>query len=261
MHRNLIPRLFRINGIIESGLMNRPQAGARGGGTAVKRKDLIITIDGPSGAGKSSTARALADALGYLYLETGGLYRAVGWKLLQERIDPGDVDALKALCRRIEITVKNAEGRPRILIGEKDVTDELKTPQLDRVSSQISAAAPVRECLLRLQREVGGAGGVVVEGRDIGTVVFPDADVKFYLDASGEVRARRRYEELRERGYGQGLDSVHGEIQARDRRDTERSLAPLCRPEDAIFLDTSDLTLTQVVDRMLVEIRKKVSGH
>jgi cytidylate kinase len=221
-------------------------------------KDLIIAIDGPSGAGKSTAARSVASRLGYLYLESGALYRAVAWKVNHEAVDPGNTESLQSLCRRIEISVQNREGQPRILVDQKDVTDELKTPLLDRVSSQISAAAPVRERLLDLQRQIGHRGGVVIEGRDIGSVVFPDADFKFYLDASTEVRARRRYDELRRKGYDVALSSVRQEIQQRDQRDIQRNLAPLKRPEDAIYIDTTHLTLDQVVDTMMGEIKGRV---
>jgi cytidylate kinase len=221
-------------------------------------KDLIIAIDGPSGAGKSSAAKGLAMRLGYLYLESGALYRAIAWKVVQEGMDPENEDALNELCRRIEISIRNVKGQSRILIGQKDVTDELKTPVLDRVSSQISTIAAVRERLLHLQRQVGKQGGVVVEGRDIGSVVFPDAHVKFYLDASPETRARRRYEELRHRGHMLSPESVYEEIYLRDQRDRQRDLAPLKRPKDAITIDTTHLTLDQVVDTMVGKIRGKV---
>jgi cytidylate kinase len=221
-------------------------------------KDFVITIDGPSGAGKSSAAKALAVRLGYLYLESGALYRAMAWKVVREELDPENTEALKNLCKRIEISVQNTKGQSRIWVDQKDVTDELKTPVLDRVSSQISALASVRERLLQLQRQVGQKGGVVVEGRDIGSVVFPEAQFKFYLDASPETRARRRYEELRHRGYPISSESVYEEIQSRDHRDMQRELAPLKKPADAITIDTTDLTLDQVVATMMGEIQGRV---
>ncbi len=221
-------------------------------------KELIIAMDGPSGAGKSTAARSVAARLGYLYFESGALYRAMAWQVIQEAIDPENIESLKNLCRRIEISIRNVQGQSRILVGQKDVTDEIKTPLLDRVSSQISAVAPVRERLLHLQRQVGRRGGVVIEGRDIGSVVFPDADLKFYLDASSDLRARRRYDELRRRGLNVTLESVCEEIQLRDHRDMERDLAPLKRPEDAIYIDTTHLTLDQVVDTMMGEIKGRV---
>ncbi len=221
-------------------------------------KDLIIAIDGPSGAGKSTAARSVASRLGYLYLESGALYRAMAWKVVHEEVDPENIEALKSLCHRIEISIRNMQGQSRILVNQKDVTDELKTPLLDRVSSQISAVAPVRERLLHLQRQMGRQGGVVIEGRDIGSVVFPDADLKFYLDAGTEVRARRRYDELKGKGYNVTLASVLEEIQLRDQRDIQRNLAPLKRPEDAIYIDTTHLTLDQVVDTMVGEIKGRV---
>lgn len=221
-------------------------------------KELIIAIDGPSGAGKSTAARSVAARLGYLYLESGALYRAMAWKVIHETVDPGNIEALKSLCHRIKISIQNIQGQSRILVDQKDVTDELKTPLLDRVSSQISAVAPVRERLLHLQRQMDHRGGVVIEGRDIGSVVFPDADLKFYLDASTEVRARRRYDELRRNGHSVTLASVRDEIQLRDQRDIQRDLAPLKRPEDAIYIDTTHLTLDQVVDTMMGEIKGRV---
>jgi len=221
-------------------------------------KDLIIAIDGPSGAGKSTVARSVASRLGYLYLESGALYRAMAWKVIHEKVDPENIEALKSLCHQVEISIRNMQGQPRILVNQKDVTDELKTPLLDRVSSQISAVAPVRERLLHLQRHMGRQGGVVIEGRDIGSVVFPDADLKFYLDAATEVRARRRHDELKEKGYNVTLASVREEIQLRDQRDIERNLAPLKRPEDAIYIDTTHLTLDQVVDTMVGEIKGRI---
>ncbi|MCI0527340.1 MAG: (d)CMP kinase [Nitrospira sp.] len=221
-------------------------------------KDLIIAIDGPSGAGKSTVARSVASRLGYLYLESGALYRAMAWKVIHEEVDPENIEALKSLCHRTEISIRNLQGQPRILVNQKDVTNELKTPLLDRVSSQISAVAPVRERLLHLQRQMGRQGGVVIEGRDIGSVVFPDADLKFYLDAATEVRARRRHDELKAIGYNVTLASVWEEIQLRDQRDIERNLAPLKRPEDAIYIDTTHLTLDQVVDTMVGEIKGRI---
>jgi len=221
-------------------------------------KGLIIAIDGPSGAGKSSAAKTLAMRLGYLYLESGALYRAIAWKVVQDGVNPERVEALKNLCQRIEISIRNVKGQSRIWVGQKDVTDELKTPLLDRVSSQVSAMAPVRERLLHLQRQVGQRGGVVIEGRDIGSVVFPDAHLKFYLDASLEARARRRYEELRHRGHQMSPESVYEEIQLRDHRDMQRDLAPLKKPKDAITIDTTHLTLDQVVDTMMGEIKGRV---
>lgn len=223
----------------------------------MKEQRLIITIDGPSGVGKSSAAKLLAARLGYIYMESGGLYRALGWQALQEGIDPANIAAINDLCARIQISVRNVEGQSKILIGQKDVTDELKTPALDLISSKISGIPIVRQRLLDLQRQVGAKGGIVIEGRDIGTVVFPDAHIKFYLDAAVETRARRRYEELNKRGHNTNVAMVQEEIQARDLRDMKRQVAPLKMPDDAIYLDTTHLTLDQVVDRMMGAIQGK----
>lgn len=225
-----------------------------------KKKKLVIAIDGPSGAGKSTAARSLASNLGYRYLDSGRLYRAMGWVALQEGIDPRDTEALKNLCQKVQISLQDANGQFRIWVGEKDITDELKTPALDRVSSLISAVPVVRERLYHLQRQAGNQGDVVIEGRDIGSVVFPDADVKFYLDASVETRARRRYEELKQQLHAVSLESVLEDLRSRDQRDMQRSVAPLKKAEDAIPIDTTHLTLEQVVDTMREAILKKLEN-
>src|SRR3990172_10646500 len=162
----------------------------------VKKKGLVIAIDGPSGAGKSTVARRLAKRLGYTYIDTGAMYRAIGWKAKQEGIDPANETALAGLCGRIQVLLTNDSDDPRIAVDGIDVSEAIRTPEMGMMASAVSKSPAVRARLLSLQRDLGARGGVVMDGRDIGTVVFPDAEVKFYLDASPEERGRRRYREL-----------------------------------------------------------------
>ena len=224
------------------------------------KENLIITIDGPSGVGKSSAARFLAERLRYFYLESGRLYRAIAWKVVQDGVPPEDVEALEELCRKIEISVRKSDGQFRFLVSGQDVTDALKVPGLDQVTSLISQTVPVRTRLLQLQREIGGTGGVIVEGRDIGSVILPDAHIKFYLDSTVKVRAERRFQELIRQGVQVDLPTVQQEIQSRDYRDIQRDLAPLTIPEEAVMIDATDLTLREVVRRMESEIFKRFSA-
>jgi cytidylate kinase len=220
------------------------------------KKGLIIAIDGPSGAGKSTTARRLAERLGYVYIDTGAMYRAVGWKAVQEKIDPADEEMLADLCRRTEVSISRSDGEPKISVDGRDVSGEIRTPEMGMMASAVSRSASVRARLLTLQRELGKSGGVVMDGRDIGTVVFPDADVKFFLDANADERGLRRYRELKAKGADVDPERITREIRDRDRQDSGRSLAPLRRADDALLIDSSSLDINEVLERMLSEIEK-----
>ena len=222
----------------------------------MKEKGLIIAIDGPSGAGKSTTARRLAERLGYVYIDTGAMYRAVGWKAVQEKIDPADEEMLADLCRRTEVSISRSDGEPKISVDGRDVSGEIRTPEMGMMASAVSRSASVRARLLTLQRELGKSGGVVMDGRDIGTVVFPDADVKFFLDANADERGLRRYRELKAKGADVDPERITREIRDRDRQDSGRSLAPLRRADDALLVDSSSLDINEVLERMLSEIEK-----
>ncbi len=224
--------------------------------TTKKKNGLVIAIDGPSGAGKSTTARLLAKRLGYLYIDTGAMYRAVGWKTKQEGIDPADEEKLADLCRRTEVTIKLDNSNPKYYVDGRDVSDELRTPEMGMMASAVSRSPSVRARLLTLQHELGKNGGVVMDGRDIGTVVFPDADMKFFLDASPEERGRRRYLELRSKGMDVDRARITQEIKERDEQDSRRSLAPLRCADDALQIDSTALAIDAVLDRMLSEIAK-----
>ncbi len=223
---------------------------------ARKSAGLVIAIDGPSGAGKSTTARLLAERLGYIYIDTGAMYRAIGWKAKQEGIDPADEESLAGLCGRTEVTIKKDNNDPRFYVDGQDVSNKIRTPEMGMMASAVSKSPSVRARLLTLQRDLGRNGGVVMDGRDIGTVVFPDADVKFFLDASAEERGRRRYQELRAKGMDVDPAQITQEIRERDRQDSMRSLAPLRKADDALLIDSTDMGISQVLERMLTEIKK-----
>ena len=219
---------------------------------------INIAIDGPSGAGKSSLSRRAAEALGFLYIDTGALYRAVGLAALREGIAPDDATAVAALAERISVTLQTgAEGQSVFLNGE-DVTAQLRSEQVSRYASAVSAAPRVRALLLETQRRLAAENDVVMDGRDIGTVVLPHADVKIFLTADAEVRAKRRYDELQQKGDKTPYAQILAETKQRDKQDSERAIAPLKQAADAVLLDTSDDTVKQSVDAILAIVRRKL---
>ncbi len=221
---------------------------------------LIIAIDGPAAAGKSSAASGLAKQLGVLYLESGSLYRGMAWKIVEEKIDPKNQSDVEAFCQAVHIEPRIDSGHTQIWVDGKEVTHDLRRPEVTRVSATISAFPGVRRRLLSLQRDIGSQNGVVMEGRDIGTVVFPDADVKFYLHASLSVRGLRRFKELDAQGVVTDLETTTREIHERDLQDSQRAIAPLKQSADAIVIDSTDLALEEVVPQMVREIERKVNG-
>lgn len=218
-----------------------------------KRK--IIAIDGPSGAGKSTVAKAIADRLGYIYIDTGAMYRAIGWKAEKERISLTE-KSLRSLCSTTDVRLERISGEMKIFVDGKDVTNKIRTPEMGMMASSVSAFSCVRKSLLEIQRGMGRNGGIVMEGRDIGTVVFPDADIKFFLDAKLEERGKRRHLDLLSKGIENDLMKVTNEIIKRDEADSSRSLAPLKRAEGSLYIDSTDMTVLEVVKTMLNEIEK-----
>ncbi|MGD8991398.1 MAG: (d)CMP kinase [Desulfobacterales bacterium] len=218
-------------------------------------KKLLITIDGPAGAGKTSVSRALAHRLGYRYIDTGALYRAVAYEVKHQGIDPESGSELTALCERLQLAFIQKGDELRLYSANIDISDRIRTSEISMLASAVSAKPVVRKYLLDLQKDIGRQKAAVFEGRDMGTVVFPKADIKFFLDASSQTRARRRYDEIKS-DCDQSFKQVEKDMQRRDRNDRTRSLAPLKPADDAILIDSSKLSIEAVVEAMLSHIAR-----
>jgi CMP/dCMP kinase len=221
-------------------------------------KKIIVAIDGPAGAGKSTVAKRLAKELGYTYMDTGAMYRAFALKARREGIDLDNESALRASLAGTNVELMEKDGQPKVLLDGRDVTSEIRAPEMSQWASKISALKPVRERMVELQRALGTRGGVVVEGRDIGTVVFPGAEVKIFLTAGTQERGLRRFAELQAHGKDVTLEETLGEMKQRDRRDQERAVAPLRQAEDAVAVDSTGMSVDQVVEKIMKEIKKSI---
>ena len=216
-----------------------------------------MAIDGPAGAGKSTVAKAVAKRLGYRYMDTGAMYRALAWKVMRQGVDPGDESALEKILESTEVDLGADAASPSVMLDGADVSGAIRTAEVGQMASRVSGMGIVRRRMADLQRAMGRGGCIVAEGRDMGTVVFPDADVKIYLDASPETRARRRFKELAGREAGLTLEATLADVMRRDRRDKERAVAPLRQADDALRIDSTTLSASAVVDRILREIDAK----
>ncbi len=216
-----------------------------------------IAIDGPAGAGKSSIAKILAKRMGYIYVDTGALYRAVGYFVVSRNISTTDSDAVVACLDSVDVQMKYVDGQQRVFANGEDVTDKIRTPEISMAASNVSAIPKVREFLFDLQQDIAKNNNVVMDGRDIGTVVLPNADVKIFLTASPEERAKRRYKELIEKGQNAVFEDVLADVITRDHNDSTRATAPLKQADDAVLVDTSDLDFEQSVEA-LYKIAKEI---
>lgn len=215
---------------------------------------MIIAIDGPAGVGKSTAAKLLAARLGYLYLDTGALYRALAWKVLQSKVQPTDHEQVSRLLQTTTMQMQFHNGAMQVLVDDRDITTELRTPDVTSAASIVSAIPAVREWLLPIQRQIAQRGSVVAEGRDVGTKVFPAAPLKFFLDADATVRAERRHRELVSAGHGGPIETTYQDLSGRDTRDRSRPIAPLIAAADARPIDTSALNVEQVVEQMMAAV-------
>lgn len=225
---------------------------------SVRERRLIIAIDGPAGSGKSTTARLVAKRLGYTYLDTGAFYRALTLKVLDAGMAPEDTGAILQLAETTQIELQPHEDKNRIWLDGREVTKMIREPRVTNAVAPVAANPQVRAIMVEKQRTIGRNGGVVMEGRDIGTVVFPDADLKIFMQASLEARARRRQEELAAMGITRDFTTLKAEIAERDEKDTSRKHAPLLRAADAVLLDTTQMTIDQQVDFIVRELEKKL---
>ena len=218
-----------------------------------------IAIDGPSGSGKSSVAKAVSARLGFLYVDTGAIYRTVGVFAKRNGIDPRDEKTLGENLHKVDIKIRWIDGTQHVFLSDEDVSEEIRTPEISMYASAVSALGKVRAFLLQMQRDFAKENNVIMDGRDIGTVVLPDADVKIFMYATAEARAKRRYRELVEKGKDVTYEEVLCDMEERDKNDSSRALAP-CKPaEDAVMLDNSDMSLEVNIEKVLEIINEKIN--
>lgn len=217
---------------------------------------MNIAIDGPAGAGKSTIAKILAARLGILYLDTGAMYRAIGYKAIKSGVSVTDFESVEKMLKETDVDVKIADGVQHVYVDGEDVSGVIRTPEVSKAASDISALPPVRHAMVALQRIIAAKQDTVLDGRDIGTFVLPKAEYKFFLTASAEERAKRRYKELVARGEKCDLDKIRADIETRDYNDSHRALAPLKKADDAVEVDTTFMTIEEVADKLASYVKK-----
>ncbi len=210
-----------------------------------------IAIDGPAGAGKSTIARILAKKMGYIYVDTGAMYRSMALACLRKQVDKNDEQAVCEVCKQAEIAIRYENGEQVVLLNQENVNGKIRTEEVGNVTSAIAVYPKVREKLVELQRKLAHEENVVMDGRDIGTTVLPDADTKIFLTAGTKVRAQRRYLELKERNIACNLEEIEKDIEERDYRDSHREVSPLVQAKDAVLVDASDLSIEEVVEKIM----------
>lgn len=220
---------------------------------------ISIALDGPAGAGKSTVAKGAAKELGYIYVDTGALYRTVGLKFMREGYDTKLNCDIEAMLKTIEIDIKFIDGAQHVFLNGEDVSNEIRTPEASMMASAVSAKPPVRAFLLDMQRKLARENNVLMDGRDIGTVVLPNATLKFFVTASVEERANRRYKELKEKGMDVKYEDIYKDIETRDYNDSHREIAPLKPAEDSIMFDTTGNTLQQSIDKLINMIKERLN--
>ena len=223
-------------------------------------RKITIAIDGPAASGKSTTAREVAQRLGYIYIDTGAMYRAVTLKALENQVNVHDINKVAELAEKVKIEFGKNNQKTIIYLDGKDVSDDIRAPRIDQQISPVAANPEVRKVMVKKQQEMGRHGGVILDGRDIGTVVFPKAELKIYMLASVEERALRRKREMEQKGLEIDLDKIENDIRYRDRQDMGRSHGPLKKAEDALEIDTTRLTVEQQVDLILKLAKEKITG-
>jgi len=224
-------------------------------------KKLVIAIDGPAASGKSTTSKLVAERLGYLNVDTGAMYRAITLKVLRSNIEPSDSDAIDKLVEDTSVRLEQMNDQIKVFLDNQDVTKDIRSPEVTAAVSAVSAIPKVRELMVRMQREIGKNGGVVLEGRDIGTVVFPDADLKIFMIANVDERAHRRQKDLERIGVQVNLEKLIEDINERDYKDSHRNLSPLKKAKDAIVLDTTNLTIDEQVDFIVNKAKEMMKKY
>ena len=217
---------------------------------------LSVAIDGPAGAGKSSVAKAVAAQLGFVYIDTGAMYRSVALYAIENNFDPKDENKLKEVINDLDIKIKHINKEQHIFLNDKDVSSQIRTPEVSRAASDVATVGIVREKLVQMQRELAKVENVIMDGRDICTIVLPNAQIKIFLTASVDARAKRRYDEMLQKGTLCEYEQIKKEIIARDKNDSERKISPLKQAEDAVFLDTSNMTFDEVKDTIINMIKE-----